>query len=122
MIFKSDPGSEFFSDERCFITEILNTDAIQDVSIARARVEPGVTAELHRLSVDEVYYILEGSGIVEIDNSFRGKVAKGDVVHIRSGLAQRITNISDSDLLFLCICSPKFKPETYTSLEQNREE
>ena len=33
-----------------------------NVSLAQARVEPGVTTEWRVLSVDEIYYVLEGSG------------------------------------------------------------
>lgn len=117
MIFRTNPGNEFYADERCFINEILNTPENTEISIAQARVEPGITTKLHQLDGDEYYYILEGQGFVEINDSLREKVGKGDVVHIKAGVTQRITNISHSDLVFLCICSPKFDPESYKSLE-----
>lgn len=119
MIYKTNPESEFLTHERCSIIEILNTNTVKDISIAQARVEPDITTELHSLDGDEFYYILEGIGLVEIDGSFKEKVSKGDVVHIKSGLSQRIKNISDADLILLCICLPKFDIESYTSLEQN---
>ncbi|GIR86345.1 MAG: hypothetical protein CM15mP85_29690 [Rhodobacterales bacterium] len=34
---------EFWTDERCFITECLNSDEVKDFSLAIARVEPSVT-------------------------------------------------------------------------------
>ena len=117
MIFKTDSNQEFYTPERCFITEILNNDQLKDLSIVRARVEPGITTELHKLKVNEVYYILEGEGMMEINGINQGRVSKSDVVYIQSGVSQRITNLTDSDLIFLCICHPKFTKESYTNLE-----
>lgn len=38
------------------------------MSVARARVEPGRTTRWHRLEgIDERYLILEGCGLVEVD-------------------------------------------------------
>ena len=42
MYFKTDLSTEFYTEERCSIIEILNTKEIQNVSIAQARVEPQV--------------------------------------------------------------------------------
>jgi len=43
-----DPDSEFYTSERCHIVELSNTRDDPYVSIARARVEPGVTTRWHR--------------------------------------------------------------------------
>jgi|YelNatPaOPRAMG01_1025707.scaffolds.fasta_scaffold221680_1 hypothetical protein len=49
--------AEFYISEKCFITELSNSADDPDVSIARARVEPGVTARWHRLKgISERYY------------------------------------------------------------------
>ena len=40
----------------------------------------------------------------------------GDVVLIPSGVRQRVTNIGDEDLVFLCVCTPRFFPECYEAL------
>lgn len=58
---------EYYFRERCHITEWSNAPDDDRVSIARARVEPGVTTCWHRLhGVAERYVILAGSGVVEI--------------------------------------------------------
>jgi hypothetical protein len=44
------PGDEFYTSERCYIIELSNTPDDPDVSIARARLEPGVTTRWHRLT------------------------------------------------------------------------
>ena len=60
-------ATESFFAEGCFITEWWNSTADMAVSVARARVEPGVTTRWHRLrGVTERYLILEGQGRVEV--------------------------------------------------------
>ena len=118
MIFPTLPEKEFETEERCFIIEILNDPSHPNLSIARARVEPGETTVLHHLQgTHEYYYILEGEGQVELDRAYRRTVFKGDVVHIAPGMPQRITNTSDTDLIFLCICTPRFRQESYNTTE-----
>jgi len=61
------PPDEYYFAEGCFITEAWNAPADEAVSVARARVEPGVTTRWHRLhGVTERYVILEGRGRVEV--------------------------------------------------------
>lgn len=118
MIFKTTDTSEYFLDEGCFIREIMNTAAIPNISIAQARVEVGKTTELHTLTADEMYYILAGEGAVEIAGQPQQIVQVGDVAYIKAAATQRITNTGDQDLVFLCICAPRFTPEKYTSITE----
>ena len=61
------PADEFFTAEKCYITELSNSDDDPDLSIARARVEPGVTTHWHRLSgTIERYCIISGRGRMEL--------------------------------------------------------
>ena len=110
------PETEFYTDERCYIVELYNDG---NSSIARARVEPGVTTGRHSL-VDtfEQYLILEGEGEVEVGDNPVTKVLPLDVVNIPADIPQRITNTGKRDLIFLCICTPGFKLETYENLEE----
>jgi mannose-6-phosphate isomerase-like protein (cupin superfamily) len=109
--------TEFYTRERCFITELLNDPADPEVSLARCRVESGVTTELHKLRVSERYIIIEGQGLMRLgaDQAFAVKV--GDTVHIGADQPQQITNTGQTDLVFLCICSPRFTTECYYPLE-----
>ena len=110
--------AEYYTEERCYIQEIINRPALEGVSIAKARVEPGVHTALHKLKeTDELYYILEGQGQIEVDQVMLGQVKEGDSVLIRKGQSQRILNIGEQDLIFLCICQPRFRPEAYIHLE-----
>jgi len=54
---------------------------------------------------------------VEVGDGVRQRVAANDVVAIPANVAQRITNTGAEDLVFLCLCSPRFQPECYESLE-----
>lgn len=109
---------EYYFEERCYITEWLNSSEDEAASIARARIERGVTTRWHRLrGVTERYVILEGCGRVEVGRLDPETVGPGDVVIIPPGVRQRITNKGDSDLLFLAICTPRFEEAIYEDIE-----
>ena len=114
----TDPTSEFDTAERCHIIEIGNDDGDEQVSVARARVEPGVTTAWHRLDgISERYLILTGTGRVEIGDDIVAEVGPGDLVRIPAGTRQRISNTGSEDLIFYAICAPRFRQENYQSLE-----
>lgn len=116
LISPFDANAEFYTPERCHIVEIHNTADDADCSIARARVAPGVTTQLHRLNgTIERYVILGGRGTVKVDGNPPEAVAPLDVVYIPEGVSQEITNTGDVDLVFLCICTPRFKKENYVT-------
>ncbi|OPY10582.1 MAG: Cupin domain protein [Syntrophus sp. PtaB.Bin001] len=113
-------NAEFYTSEGCYIIELSNTPDDPDMSIARARVEPGVTTRWHRLSGSgERYCIIKGRGLVEIGNLPPQEVAAGDVVLIPPMCRQRITNIGSDELVFLAICTPRFSIDAYEDLEES---
>jgi len=115
---KSGATAEYFTDERCHILELSNSADDPGVSIARARVEVGVTTKQHRVNgTVERYVILEGQGVVQIAGHDEQQVGPGDVVVIPAGVGQSISNAGDHDLVFLCICTPRFEWDNYESLE-----
>ncbi len=110
--------AEFQTEERCYVLEIANDSGDEFVSIARARVQPGVTTALHSLrDVAERYVIVAGVGRVELAGLDPVEVSPGDVVRIPPGTPQRITNAGSTDLIFYCVCSPPFSPDCYVELE-----
>jgi len=109
---------EYFFREGCHITEWLNSETDESVSIARARVEPGVTTRLHCLvDISERYVILEGQGSVRVGDLPATNVEPGDVVIIPPNQPQQITNSGSSDLIFIAICTPRFRIEAYRDLD-----
>ena len=110
-------NAEVWTEERCFIRELLNTSKSPNVSLAVARVEPGVTTQLHALSgIKETYIVRKGIGIVEVGGS-EIPVGINDTVFIDDNIPQRISNIGSGDLEFYCLCMPRFYPESYINLE-----
>ena len=113
-----DPATEFPIAERCRVLELSNGPDDPDCSIARARVEPGVTTRRHRLAgVAERYVVLEGRGRAEIGDLPPRDVGPGDVVLIPPACRQRIANLGKTDLVFLAICTPRFRPERYEDID-----
>jgi len=111
------PEEYFFDVEGCYITEVSNDPSDPDLSIAKARVMKGVTTAWHKLKdTTERYYILSGSGLVEVDDALPRKVAAGDVVIIKPMQKQRITNNGNEDLVFLALCTPRFEVSNYNGL------
>jgi mannose-6-phosphate isomerase-like protein (cupin superfamily) len=117
-IKKKNLKEEFYTPEKCYITELSNTPDDPDVSIARARVEPGVTTRRHCLKgTYERYIIISGRGLVEIGEQPPQEVTAGDIVLIPPMCRQRITNTGTEDLVFLAICSPRFLQDVYEDID-----
>lgn len=110
------PPCETATSERCFITELLNHPACPEVSLALARVAPGVRTRLHALDgIVERYVILRGTGLAEV-GGVAAPMRPGDRAAIPAGVSQRITNTGSGELEFHCICTPRFRPEAYLDL------
>ena len=63
-IVKANSLKENPTQERCFITENYSAE---DISIAQARVKPGITTLAHHLiGVNEIYLITSGEGQADI--------------------------------------------------------
>ena len=117
-IRRAQSREEFYTDERCYITEWSNLADDPAVSIARARVEPGVTTRWHRLrGTVERYVVLQGRGRVEVGSLGAQEIGPGDVVLIPAGCAQRIACLGDEPLVFLAVCSPRFRQLDYEDID-----
>ncbi len=79
-------------------------------SLAHARVKPDKITHAHRLRSSEVYYILQGRGEMYVDGD-KAEVAAGQAIYIPPNSVQRIKNIGVTELIFLCIVDPAWKPE-----------
>ena len=118
VIKKQDLGKEFYTSERCHITELSNDWQDPELSIARARVEPGVSTAWHRLrDTTERYYIVSGTGLVQVGQAAAQQLNAGDVLIIPPMSPQRITNNGKEDLVFLALCTPRFSDKVYEEME-----
>ncbi len=103
--------------ERCRILENWNSPDDPDASIARATLDPGAATELHRLDVAERWLVVAGGGRAEIGDTGAMEIGVGDVVVIPPGTPQRVVNEGDVPLVFYCVCTPRFRPSSYTALD-----
>jgi mannose-6-phosphate isomerase-like protein (cupin superfamily) len=115
MIIKADSLKETATYERCSVAENYHSE---EVSVARATVKAGITTVAHHLkNVEEIYLITSGRGIVEVGDLPPTEVAEGDMVVIPAGISQKITNTGKKDLVFTCICTPRFIAQCYVDEE-----
>lgn len=85
-------------------------------SLAHFTLEPGKRTLLHKLQSSEVYYILEGEGILKVDGeSF--EVKKNDSAFVPPMAEQSLENKGAKDLKFLCVVDPSWKQENEIVLE-----
>jgi mannose-6-phosphate isomerase-like protein (cupin superfamily) len=117
-VLVTDPGSEYDFREGCRILELANSESDPALSIARATVPAGGTTRWHRLrGTTERYVILSGQGLVEVGDLPPTPVGPGAVVQIPPLCRQRITATGPEELVFLALCTPRFRPECYEDLE-----
>ena len=101
----------FTTKDGSIIRSILDraNSPVQNQSLAEATVPAGVTTQrhYHRVS-EEFYYILAGSGTMNVGDEVR-TVSPGDAVLIPPGAWHAIS--AETELRFLCCCSPPYSHE-----------
>ncbi len=114
MLIKTlDDRAGFRAGDGSFLKELLHPgreDLSLRCSLAHAEVGPGRATRPHRLTGSEVYYILEGRGVMHIGDE-RAEVAAGQAVYIPPGRVQFIENPGTARLAFLCLVDPAWTPE-----------
>ena len=82
---------------------------VEKQSLAEATVQAGGSTQRHYHKVsEEFYFILEGTGRMEMDGETR-EVGAGDAILIPLGAWHRIT--ARERLRFLCCCAPGYSHE-----------
>ncbi|MBU3967452.1 MAG: cupin domain-containing protein [Euryarchaeota archaeon] len=112
-IIKLTDREEFKAGDGSLLRELLHPDKADIAirySLAHAIVRPGQTTTLHSLKTSEVYYIMEGEGIMHI-NEESSKVHPGAAIYIPPGSRQYIHNTGKTDLIFICIVDPAWRRE-----------
>ena len=78
-------------------------------SLAEATLEPGQATDRHyHARTEEIYFLLEGEGEIEMDGDGR-HVGPGDAVLIPAGARHQIR--AETPLRFLCCCAPPYSHE-----------
>jgi len=93
------------------IRELLadRNSVIRNQSLAEARLPTGASTTPHfHPKTEEIYYILEGEGVMRIDEESQ-HVGPGDAIAILPGSIHQITNAGQVELKFLCCCVPAYE-------------
>lgn len=93
-----------------------NTSNGINYSLAQFTLEPGKKSKLHKIRSSEIYYILEGNGILNIDENTHA-MQKNDSAYVPPNSKQFIENSGKDDLKFLCIVEPAWKADDEILLE-----
>ncbi|MGD0235637.1 MAG: cupin domain-containing protein [Syntrophorhabdales bacterium] len=104
---------EFIAGDGSLLRQLLHPDEVNAVcrySLCHATVKPGQTTRPHRLKTSEVYYILEGQGLMSVDGESQA-VRPGQAIYIPPHSTQHIKNTGESDLEFLCVVDPAWREE-----------
>ncbi len=85
-----------------------NNSGVTRQSLAEARMPPGAETEghYHRTS-EEIYYILQGKSVIRLGKDTMD-LTEGEAILIPPGIFHNIKNIGETDLIFLCMCSPPY--------------
>lgn len=113
LIKKFENCQEITAGDNCILRELLTTDIPKiesRYSLAWAKVPVGMKTWLHALKTTEVYFILEGSGRMFIDDEVE-EVARFDTIYIPPNARQCLENTGSGELEFLCIVDPAWKKE-----------
>ena len=101
----------FITKDGSEIRELLahRNSVIRNQTLAEARLPAGGSTTPHRhLKTEEIYYILEGHGSMQVDMETQS-VGPGDAIAIPPCSLHQITNTGIDLLKFLCCCAPGYE-------------
>jgi mannose-6-phosphate isomerase-like protein (cupin superfamily) len=105
--------TEFIAGDHTILRELLHPAREKleiRYSLAFAVLKRGKTSFPHKLKTSEVYFILEGEGIMHIGDETT-QVIPGNAIYIPPDTRQYIHNSGGIDLKFICIVDPAWKEE-----------
>ena len=103
----------FSGQEGTKIKQIFSPEDTSNVirySIAQCTINPGKTSKSHVMKTSEIYYILEGTGILHIEEEHR-EVKRNDAIFVPPNSRQFLENSGEVDLVALCIVDPAWRQE-----------
>jgi mannose-6-phosphate isomerase-like protein (cupin superfamily) len=101
----------FITKDGSEIRELLahRNSCIRNQTLAEARLPVGsATTPHHHVLTEEIYYILEGQGLMQVGEELR-PVTVGDAIAIPPGALHQLTNTGNQVLKFLCCCAPGYE-------------
>ena len=79
-------------------------------SIAHCTINSGKSSMPHTMKTSEMYYILQGEGIMHIDSEKR-QVNQNDLIFVPPMSKQYLENNGKMDLVVLCVVDPAWRQE-----------
>ena len=86
------------------------TCSAENLTITLVEMEPGGFQHVHYHNPEQMYYILEGSGIMTVDDE-RKPVQAGDCIYFPSRARHGLENTGGTVLRYLSAASPSFTEE-----------
>ena len=84
------------------------TSPINQCSLAEEVLPPGASVTPHHHEViEEIYYVIEGEGVMRIDDEER-EVGAGDAIYIPRFARHTLTNTGNGPMKILLVCGPAF--------------
>lgn len=84
------------------------TSPVTQCSLAEETLPPGRSVTPHHHEVlEEIYYILSGSGVMTIGDEQR-EVGTGDAIYIPKHQRHTLTNTGGEEMKILLVCGPAF--------------
>jgi quercetin dioxygenase-like cupin family protein len=85
---------------------VLDRRVLQEIGfLATARLLPGGQIEAHRDPMEEIYFVLEGSGEMHVDQEVQ-QVHPGDAIWLPAGSLHSLLNKGEEDCVILVVASP----------------
>ena len=85
---------------------ILDRRTLKELGfLAIAGLKPGREIEAHEDPMEEIYFVLSGSGEMKVDGEKR-EVKPGDAVWIPAGSTHGLVNRGEEDCVILVVASP----------------
>ena len=100
----------YFTRDGSEIRELMHPEVhgCNNQSLAEARLCPGGVTRLHKhLRSEEFYHVVSGAGRMTLGERVF-PVAAGSTICIEPGVAHKIENTQDQDLVFFCCCAPPY--------------
>ena len=84
---------------------ILDRRILQEIGfLAIATLAPGKEIEAHVDPMEEIYFVLNGSGVMSVDDEKR-QVGPGDATWIPTGSSHSLLNNGDEELVILVVAA-----------------
>ena len=103
----------FSAQEGAQIRQIFSptdTDNAIQYSLAHCTINPGDSSKPHAMKTSEIFYILQGSGIMHVGTEQK-EIIKNETIFVPPMSKQFIENNGEIDLIALCIVDPAWKQE-----------